>query len=593
LEKKLYSIYDMIVWKTKSERKLRGRVYRSNFDERHAFDVDPSSVTLSHEYDYIVVGAGTAGCVIASRLADLNGDTRVLLVECGALPDFAACSSPFDGCRQKFKDSELWNFRCAQRSLGLHRDDIHSVRVARSLGGIAASRCHSIYQVPPESYFDEQLGGAWRWRDVSAYFERVERCAMSRAMPERGAHGCIGVGYARDGERRGDAISGNFASAACAVFDADVCADFNDNGVAARVGVLQVAVRDGARSHAARDYLGRPRSRADAAARRRRLTVVCETDVSQVLVRGDTCVGVALRRGANERLRALGAQCIVGARRQVVLCAGAMGSPRVLLASGINGAGGVGDMLADHICVPLVFQWRALAGDDERPHRFGSLAWRLVERLRYASTRRGVYTVAGAELAVRAPPIEIRLMLSAPDARLVDAMQLPAWLKHGRRSGDAITMLVVLVEPASRGTIECPNWLGDERDVDALADGVRMARAIAAHNDRWQQRIGDEWRRDDNDDDDDDDVRSYIRRNATPLRHLTGTCAIGRVVDEQLRVHGTRHLRVADASVLPAPPPCGPLATVLMLAERCADHIEHEHRRNAAATHIRITLAKL
>jgi choline dehydrogenase-like flavoprotein len=517
--------------------------------------------------DYVIVGAGSAGCVLANRLSE-DPDVRVILIEAGGRDRHPNIKIPAAFANQ-FHTKLDWDFmtdpepHCDGRSLFIPR--------GKTLGGSSSMNAMLYVRGRPLDYDLWERDGAagWGWNDVRPYFLRAED-------NERGAseHHAVGGPLHVADERSPRPLTRRFLEAAERVGIPRIN-DYNgpeQDGAS----LAQVTQRNGRRWSAADAYL-RP------AQRRPNLTVRTGALVERVELEGDRAVGVRLRdrRGRPE---------IVRADREVILSAGAIGSPHLLMLSGIGPADhlretgvdvavdlpAVGGNLQDHPYVVCVWESsvpESLYGADKpRP----TLEWLL--------RRSGPLTssVAEAFAFVRSRP-------GLPAADLQYHFAPAYFVDNGAEEfdGHAFTMGPVLISPRSRGSVRLrttdpaakprilTNALAEPEDVAALVTGVELAREIAAAEPlagavAREIYPGRALR-------DDPDVEAYVRRNVELLYHAAGSCRMGgedAALDPELRVRGVQGLRVCDASVFPVIPGGNTNAPAIMVAERGADLIK-------------------
>jgi choline dehydrogenase len=524
-------------------------------------------------FDYVIVGGGSAGCVVAARLAEDPG-TQVLLLEAG--PD----ASAVDEVRvpaaygRLFRSQYDWNYV----TLPQERADVRPIYWPRGkvLGGSSAINAMIYTRGNPDDYdaWRSTYGCAgWGYHDLFPYFRRAED--NSRGVSAY--HGTGGPLPVQDLRHKSEHAR-LFIEAAVrrGALPND---DFN-GAQQEGVGFYQVTQRDGVRCSVADAYLaGKPEN----------LTVLTNALVTGLVIEGGRAAGVTYRcQGKDETARA-------GA--EVILAAGAIATPQLLMLSGIGPADhlrehgiyviadvpAVGANLMDHPAVPVLWSTPGVKGLWESTRNRDFARWRI--------THKGPLTsnIAEAGGFARSDP-----RLSAPDLQwhvLPVAFREQGLADPARR---AMTVLVTLVDVASRGRLKLasrdprhrplidPDYLSDVRDLNALAIGVRMARdygTAAPLSKICEQELtpGDAIHTD-------HEMRDFIRRAVVSGYHPAGTCAMGgdvarsasgydSVVDLQLRVRGLAGLRIVDASVMPTLPRGDANAAVVAIAERAADLI--------------------
>ena len=529
------------------------------------------------EHDYVIVGAGSAGCVLANRLSE-DPSARVLLIEAGGRDRHPNIRIPAAFPNQ-FHTKLDWDFATEPepavngRSLFVPR--------GKSLGGSSSMNAMLYVRGRPLDYdlwVDEGAPG-WGWEDVLPYFLRSEDNARGRSE-FHGAGGELAVSEQRS-PRRIDAKLIE-ASVAAGIPRID---DYNgpeQDGVA----MFQVTQRDGARWSAADAFLRPARSRPN-------LEVLTGALVTGLELAGGRVTGVRYAKGRGGELTARAAG-------EVILSAGAIGSPQILLVSGIGdpdelrAAGvtarhelpAVGRNLQDHPFLTVlseVSESGTLYGAD-RPRFLAE--WLL--------RRSGPLTSTAAEVCAF-----VRTRAGLPAADIQFHMGGLYFEEHGAEEfdGDAITIAPVLVSPKSRGQIwlrssnpaDKPriltNSLSEPDDLASMVAGVELAREIAASSPLAEvvvrelkpgpEASGREA------------IEAAVRERLELIYHPVGTCRMsddpdGAVVDSQLRVHGLEGLRVIDASVFPVIPGGNTHAPTVMVAERGADLV----RGRAAVTSV-------
>ena len=521
-------------------------------------------------YDFIIVGAGSAGCVLANRLS-ANPQHRVLLLEAGPRDWHPFIHMPAGISKLVNLKGVNWDYH-TEPEPALRGRRLWWPR-GRVLGGSSSINAMCYIRGHPADY-DEwaALGNpGWDWQSVLPYFKRSEN-------QERGGdalHGSGGLLNVQDHKYRNPLSAVFLEGAREAGFGAN--ADFNGPAQEG-FGWYQVTQKNGARWSTAAGYLGAARGRPN-------LSVVTGALAEQVRIEGGRAVGVRYRhRGSSQAAEAA---------REVILAGGALNSPQLLMLSGVGPAqqlrahgiaprqdlAGVGANLHDHLDACTIFQCTQRVTYDR--------ASEVLTALRYFLFRDGPGTSNIAEAGGFA---RSRL---APDARPdIQFHFVPAMLDdHGRNRlpGDGYTLHACALRPRSRGHLALgsadpaqpvrihANYLGDPEghDLQVLVEAVRLSRrilgtsAFAAY--RGAELFPGAAAQDEA------ALVDFVRRKAETIYHPVGTCRMGNdgqaVVDAALRVHGIDALRVVDASVMPRLVGGNTNAPVVMIAEKASDLI--------------------
>lgn len=519
-------------------------------------------------YDYIIVGAGSAGCVLANRLSE-DPSVRVLLIEAGATDSKPEIHIPI-AFATLFQTSYDWAY-VTETQPHLNNRQIDWPR-GKMLGG-SSSMNIMVYIRGNELDYDQwrESGNAgWGFADVLPYFKKAER-------QQRGAsayHGAGGPQYVSD-PRSPNILSRTFLAAGV---EAGLSRNDDFNGASQEgVGLAQVTQKRGMRNSTADAYL-RP------ALRRPNLVVLTDTLVQRVLFDGKKASGVAcVREGHEEEFQAC---------REVILCAGAINSPQLLLLSGIGPAEqlqahgisvleplpGVGENLQDHLLVPVCYTCA-------RPVSLAS-AKSLGNLLKFILFKKGPLT---SNIGEAGGFYKTRPGLPAPDLEM--AFTPASYLDQAHHG---FTLGPILLAPESRGYLALrssdahqplliqPNYLEKHADLEVLLAGVKLARRIAGTQALAPYR-GEEFSPG-SQAQSDEDLAEFIRGYATTVYHPVGTCKMGNdeaaVVDSELRVRGVQQLRVVDASIMPTLVRGHTNAAAIMIAEKAADLIKDAGERS-------------
>ncbi len=523
-------------------------------------------------FDYIIVGAGSAGCVLAARLSE-DPAVRVCLIEAGPADRHPLIHIPL-GVTWLIKHPRLnWCYWSApQQHLNGRKVFLPRGRV---LGG-SSSINGTIYIRGHRSDYDDWAAWGnpgWSYAEVLPYFRKSENNEQFTESPYHGVGGPLNVS---DCESYNPLTDMMLEAASSLQFP--LTEDFNGREQEG-FGKRQVTVRGGRRESTATAFLRDAKKRDN-------LTIVSDALASRVVFEGRRAAGVDIVQ-AGERRR-------IEARREVVISAGAFASPAILQRSGIGDGAAlqrhgietvhhapqVGRNLQDHISSPVQYSTPTTI-----PYGISwrTLPWLAKSVVDYALFRRGIFanTALHAGGFVRSKP-----GLDRPDIQfiLMPAERTP----DGRMGiGHGYGLITILLRPKSSGTVQLagpdpdlapvidPSFYSEPDDLDDMVRGVRLARRVLEAP-GWDRARGAEIRPGPQVQSD-DALKDYIRASSQTCFHPVGTCAMGKdetdVVDAQLRVRGVEGLRVVDASIIPRMIGGNTNAPVIMIAEKAADMI--------------------
>ena len=545
----------------------------------------PAATTDS--FDYVIVGAGAAGCVLANRLTE-DPRITVCVLEAGPPDRNPFIHIPAGFIRTLFDPSCTWQFRTEPTENTAGRPI--ATTQGRTLGGSSSINGMIYNRGQPDdlNHWAQRGNRGWGYDDVLPYYRRTER-RVGFGGGTRGRDGSLPVTDMDWVHPINEAFI-----AGCVAQGILRNPDYN-SGDQAGVGYFQRVIQRGRRVSAARAFLRPARSRAN-------LEVRTDARASAVLFDGRRATGVRYLRDRS------GPGRTVMARREVILAAGTVNTARLLQISGIgppallgalgvpvvHALPGVGENLRDHFAIRAVARARPGAptlNELSRGPRLG------VEIARWAAGRPSILAVAPSQVhvfwqsdpAFRAP--DLQCVFTPGSYRqganyVLDSypgMTAGAWQHRPESTGHVrATSTDVFVDPLIQ-----PNYLADPNDRRVALGGLRLIRSLLATPQMAAFVDGEILPGPDVQAD--DELLDFTRRNGSTCYHLVGTARMGpatdpsAVVDDRLLVHGIEALRVADASIMPHIPSANTYATTLMIAEKASDIIRERAALSAAA----------
>ena len=524
------------------------------------------------EFDFVVIGAGSAGCAVAARLSE-NGRYSVAVLEAGGRDSTPWIHIPVGYFKTMGNPVTDWCYY-TEPDPGLNGRSIAWPR-GRVLGG-SSSINGLLYVRGQRQDFDHwrQLGNTgWGWDDVMPFFKcaenwegeagdirgkggplNVSKSQLSRDVIDAWGEAAIAAGYKRNPDYNGADQEG--------------------------VGMFQMTMKNGQRCSAAKAYLAPAR-------KRKNLEIITHAHTTKIIVKNRRAVGIVAKIN--------GIETEVKARREIVLSAGSIGSPQILMLSGIGDGAklgehgiesicelpGVGMNLQDHLQARPVYKCTASTINTETRNIFQKLGI----AFEYATRRTGPMAMAAS---LGTAFLKTRPELENPDIQFHLQPFSATRPADGPHRFSAFTASVLQLRPESTGHLELasahygdypkiyPNYLATKTDCDTLVDGIRIARKIC-NTEPVKQLITSEFSPGDAVSDDYDGLLEWARNSATTIYHPTGSCKMGTdkmaVVDPSLKVYGIKGLRVADASIMPTITSGNTNAPAIMIGEKVADMI--------------------
>ena len=529
----------------------------------------------AESFDYVIVGAGSAGCVLANRLS-ASGRHTVLLLEAGPPDTYPWIHIPIGYAKTMFNPAVNWCFN-TEPDPGMNGRSIYWPR-GKTLGGSSSINGLISIRGQREDYDRWAAAGnaGWSYADVLPYFKRLEHAPFG----DRALHGVDGPLWCSPIGRRHELIEAVISGAG----ELGIPRNDDFNGAAQEgAGYYHLSTKKGWRCSTAVAYLKPVRGRVN-------LRVETNARATRLVFDGKRASGVVYRHR--------GAELAARARREVLLCAGALQSPQLLQLSGVGALSllrefgiapvhsldGVGENLQDHLQARVMFECtRPITTNDDLKHWWGVMRM----GAEYALSRSGPMAVGINQGGIFA---RVTAGAASPDVQFHVATLSSDMAGAPTHSFSGFTMSVCQLRPESRGHVRIrsidpleppamqPHYLSTANDRSTLVAGIRLARKLAATGAlapyvKAEYRPGPAAQGD-------DELLEFAKNTGATIFHPSGTCKMGditrdamAVVDSELKVHGMTALRVVDCSIMPTLISGNTNVPAVMIAEKAADHI--------------------
>jgi choline dehydrogenase len=533
-------------------------------------------------FDYVIVGGGAAGCVLATRLTE-DSSVTVCILEAGPEDTHPMIRIPAGVIKLLWNPDVAWQFR-TEPSAGTNGRPVFAPQ-GKTLGGSSSINGMIFNRGLPSDFNGWAQAGnkGWGYDDVLPYFKKSERRIGVADDTVRGRGGAIPV---TDNEWITPLTEAFVNGVAATGVPRNV--DYN-NGSQAGVGYMQRAIEHGRRVSAARGYLGQAKGRPN-------LKIICRAQADKILFEGKKAVGVAFRHSATSEPR------ILHARKEIIVSAGSLNTPKLMQLSGVGPAEvlqrlgvspvqvlpGVGRNLSDHFGARTVVEIKGAATANELS-RGPRLAWEVAKWLI------GKPSILGLSSSLAYVFWQSQQGLDQPDLQFVfTPISFKAGLFGVLDDFPGVSLGTWPHRPHSRGYVEArsanafddpivqPNYLAESYDQRTMVAAIRLTRKFLGTLEFSKYVVresvpGPKL-------DSDEELLDFARQTGSTIYHFCGTSRMGpaadvnAVVSDRLQVHGLENLRIVDASIMPSVPSGNTYAPTLMLSEKAADMIREDAR---------------